>query len=143
MHDICNNIREKIIERNIESKAMHHAFIFNAKRKVHMQNRLVYCTNNDWPFYNISSTHAEMGAIEKIRCCKNLPKQLDMLVVKIDCLGNLCHSKPCYHCLQYIKKTRMNIRYVYYSTPETIVKEKFVNLLHDKNQHICYGMRKT
>ncbi len=66
------------------------------------------------------SIHAEMDAMKKI---KSKRKQLNLLVVRFSNSGKLCESKPCYHCIEQLKK--LNLNKIYYSKEdESIVCEK-------------------
>lgn len=60
-----------------------------------------------WP----NSVHAEVDAILKAR--RNL-KGASILVVRINKAGELRNSKPCAHCMLYLK--HVGIKKVYYST---------------------------
>lgn len=63
----------------------------------------------------------------------------DLYVYQIKKDGSLGESKPCYHCLREMKRSRM-FRYCYYSTAEgKIVRERVSEMI---STHICSG-RKT
>lgn len=51
---------------------------------------------------------------------EQLPKNLDIIVLRYTLHGELSNSKPCKTCLQYIKT--FNIRKVYYSDEEGNIK---------------------
>ena len=96
-------------------------------------------------FYNISSTHAEMDAINKIKHKKNNPSSVDLLVIKFSKQGILKESKPCFHCLKYMKKSGVNIENIYCSSSlGEIDKYKFNDLYESsrKGGYVSYGMRK-
>ena len=57
-------------------------------------------------FYKINSTHAEVNVINKNKHKLNKTnKKWDLFVFKFDCNGSLKNSKPCMHCLNFIKKS--------------------------------------
>ena len=110
----------------------------------------------NYPISNtcISSIHAEVSAIYEFLkqngqyvnkykrlnitniTNKKILKRLStcsIVVLRINPRGKLAESKPCYHCLEDIKK--LKIKYVYYSTSSgKIVKEKTKNM---KTNHVC------
>ena len=65
-------------------------------------------------YYNVDNNkmktrHAEVDAIQKLKPYKNgigkRVKQLYLLVIRTNKKGlDLMHSKPCEHCLSYVKK---------------------------------------
>lgn len=74
--------------------------------------------------------HAEIDAYNKIKNYKKTPKKLDLFVIRITKGGRLAESRPCFHCIDILSKSRLNICNVYYSTSlETIVCESFQNLV--------------
>lgn len=89
------------------------------------------------------SRHAEIDAYMKIKKYRNLPKKVDFFVIRITKSGKLSESRPCYHCIDILSKSRLNIVNVYYSTSEgKIVCESFkeiINNLHESK--ISYGFR--
>lgn len=89
------------------------------------------------------STHAEMSAYFKIRHYKNIAKKLDLFVIRITKGGNLAESRPCFHCVDVLAKSKLNIVNVYYSTAEgTIVYEKFSSMASNTCHHITTGFAK-
>jgi hypothetical protein len=78
---------------------------------------------------NDEKKHAEIHAIEKLDHQK-IKKSVNLLVVRLSKSGELGESRPCYHCLQSLKKTKIKIKYVYFSTESKIItREKFKNML--------------
>ncbi len=67
---------------------------------------------------HMPSKHAEIDAYNKIRNYKNMPKKIDIFVIRLTKLGILAESRPCYHCLDFLEKSGLNIKYVYYSTSD-------------------------
>jgi tRNA(Arg) A34 adenosine deaminase TadA len=64
-------------------------------------------------------------------------KKIDLVVIRVNASGKLMNSRPCLYCLQLMKA--VGIRNVYYSTPETIVKESVKTMV---STHITSGWRK-
>ena len=83
----------------------------------------------------IASIHAEINALNKINykdSKKIIPYNLISLrFSKTNQLGN---SRPCYHCLIKLKKSKINIKYVYYSDNDgNIIMEKFNDMIETLN----------
>ena len=86
------------------------------------------------------STHAEINAFSKIKGYKNISKKLDLFVIRITKGGNLAESRPCFHCIDILSKSHLNICNVYYSTSEgTIVCEAFGSMVTHCNSHVSSG----
>ncbi len=87
--------------------------------------------------------HAEIDAYIKIKNYKYITKGVDLFVIRITKGGNLAESRPCFHCLDILSKSRLNIRDVYYSTASrVIVCEPFKNLVSSNDKYITTGSRK-
>jgi len=87
----------------------------------------------------MSTKHSEVDFIGKIHKWRNSPGKLDILVVRITKSGSIASSKPCIHCLKYLKQSKLNINNVYYSTDTEIICEKLVDI---KTTHITKGERR-
>lgn len=88
------------------------------------------------------SKHAEMDVLNKVKNKKNMPKKIDLMVIRLTKTGLLTESRPCYHCLCFMEKCTLDIRDVYYSTSEgTIVKEKLSDMKSNPVTCISSGMR--
>ena len=93
------------------------------------------CTWNYMP-----STHAEIDAYSKIKGYKNISKKLDLFVIRITKGGKLAESRPCFHCINILAKSHLNICDVYYSTTDgTIVCETFKSLVANSGSHVSTG----
>jgi len=103
--------------------------------------KVAYGRNNFNKQYNTPSLHAEMDAFNKLKPYY-ANKQLDLMVVRISNSGELCSSRPCYHCLRTLHLSNINIKNVYYSNEGEIHKEKFSTMIESNNTCISYGMRK-
>ncbi len=79
------------------------------------------------------STHAEVSAINKIIGWKNRPPKINLLVIKLSSDCSFSNSKPCFHCVKYLKKKskQLNISKVYYSTNNGIVCENLNDMTSD------------
>lgn len=88
------------------------------------------------------SRHAEIDAYTKIKGYKNIPKVMDMFVIRITKTGDLAESRPCYHCLDFLIKSKLNIKYIYYSTKDgKIVREVFKNMITSEKTYISSGKK--
>ncbi len=68
---------------------------------------------------------------------KDIPKKINILVIRYNNDGNLMDSKPCKDCIEMMRA--IGINKVYYSTPEhNITAIKLQNLHSD---HISWGYR--
>ena len=62
----------------------------------------------------------------------------DALVIRIKKDGTYGDSRPCYHCLYQMKKSKL-FRYCYYSTSDgSIIRERVSEMV---TTHVCTGMR--
>lgn len=105
-----------------------------------VKNPITIAQNDPAKYYNYPSTHAEMGAVHKIRRFKNLPKKVDLCVFRITNTGVLGNSKPCFHCVDIMRRSSVNICNVIYSTADgSFCKMKLSEL---KDSYISRGMRK-
>jgi hypothetical protein len=95
---------------------------------------------SSWNF--MPSRHAEIDAYLKIKKYKNIAKKLDFFVIRITKAGALAESRPCFHCIDILAKSRLNICNVYYSVSGgKIVCESFANLFLSTEKHITKGFR--
>ena len=94
-----------------------------------------------WRF--MPSTHAEIDAYQKIKNCRNNPRQLDLMVIRITKTGLLAQSRPCFHCIDILSKSRLNIKNVYYTTNNgQIVCETFSEMALNPIVYITRGFRR-
>ena len=88
------------------------------------------------------SKHAEMDAINKIKYLRNIPKIIDIFVIRFNKNNDLCESRPCIHCIKSLDKFKTPIRFVYYSTKDgIIVRERFDDMKTCQTHHISSGIR--
>lgn len=93
----------------------------------------------------IKSTHAEIDALNKFINKidqSDKKKRYDLLVLRLSKTGKLGESRPCYHCLEKLEKSNINIHNVYYSTKDgAIEKEKFNTMKESAKTIYCGGYR--
>lgn len=90
--------------------------------------------------YNTPSLHAEIDAYLNLQNYYK-KKELDLFVVRFSSHGELCSSRPCFHCLHSLANSGLNINYVYYSKDGEILKERFDEMFDDELTQISSGMR--
>jgi cytidine deaminase len=82
--------------------------------------------------------HAEMNAIDKLKKCKKR-KQIHLIVIRVNKLGQLRNSKPCGQCLKYLahqsKKIGIKIQSVFYSNDQAEIEcQRFFKLLLEEKK---------
>ena len=56
--------------------------------------------------------------------------KLNLYVIRLNKTGGYSESKPCKHCVKMLAMSKLNIKWIYYSTGDNkIVKSSFLNLL--------------
>ena len=90
------------------------------------------------------SVHAEVDALNHLYSRRFNYKNcmIDILVVRFNTKGDLCSSRPCYHCLKHMEKCGFNINNIYYSNNNIIMKEKFKYMITNELTTISSGNRK-
>jgi hypothetical protein len=70
---------------------------------------------------------------------------IDIVVIRINSLGEYGQSRPCFHCIQYMKSViNYRIRHVYFTTSKTEIKKMhFSELDKIARDHISSGNRST
>lgn len=96
--------------------------------------------------YNI---HAEMDAIRRLPPLdlRGRKRAIILLVVRIDKLGNLKNSEPCFKCIEYIEKvnlkTSYKIKHVCYSDANgDIIIKKCDELINAEIKHVSLHFRR-
>ncbi len=112
---------------------------------------MVLGENSDNSLYSNSNikTHAEMDALNKsiniLANKKNKSKKtkVNLIVIRVNKLGELCESAPCYHCTQSLAlNNSIQIEKLYYSRADrTISCVKFSHWLKYGNKKITSGWR--
>ncbi len=103
--------------------------------------KVAFGANINMKFKGMPSKHAEMDAINKIKTKKNLPKKMDMFVIRITKTGLLSESRPCLHCLKALEKSKLKIRYIFYSKKQGFIREKFKYMKDSPLTYISSGIR--
>jgi hypothetical protein len=105
--------------------------------------------NSDKPLYSNSKikTHAEMEALNKakalLRCGKLKKNKMNLIVLRINKLGQLCESAPCFHCSKELAENNfIQIDRLYYSRNDgTITCIKFDDWTKSGNSHVSKGWK--
>ena len=98
-------------------------------------------SSND-TFKKMPSRHAEADAFNKIRFKKNMPRHIDVFVIRIGKSGQFGNSRPCRHCIEMMERSGFHIKNVYYSDSDGfIIKEKFQNMKSSDITYVSSGMR--
>lgn len=140
--ELCRIIKEKIHNNQSNITQHHYATIFSSRDDGSWYNKIAFGINSNISFQYMPSRHAEMDALNKIKRKRELPRYVDMFVIRISKNGSLGESRPCIHCIQMLEKSRLTIKHIYYSTNNgTIVREKFNNMKNSNIIHISSGMR--
>lgn len=93
-------------------------------------------------------THAEMDALNKsknvIEYKKNKKSKVNLIVIRVNKLGELCESAPCHHCTKILAlNNHIQIEKLYYSRADgTISCIKFSHWVKYGNKKISSGWRK-
>lgn len=113
------------------------------------KGKAVIGENSDRCLYgnNRIKTHAEMDAYKKleimIKSKKIKNNKMDLIVLRVNKVGDLCESAPCLHCTNYLaSKDLISIDKLYYSTSSgSIVSIKFNEWKNNGPNHISKGWR--
>lgn len=112
-----------------------------ALRKAGGAKKLAFGTNSNDKFFHMPSKHAEMDALRKLNY-KNLPRTVDIFVIRISKTGILGESRPCIDCLKMMERSGLNIKYIYYSTKDgTILRERFSKMFYSDSTYVSSGIR--
>lgn len=143
--DIYDKIKNINKSMTCDTLNRHFAIILPSDKKAGWNDKISFGQNSNTTWNYMYSRHAEFDAINKIKHKKNMPSQIDIFVIRFSKTGLLGQSKPCFHCVGLMKRARLNIKYIYYSTDKnTIVKERF-DTICDGIYDDCYistGMKK-
>lgn len=114
-----------------EMSKMHGSIIFN--------NNTIYgtgyntTTNTFCGYYGAPSCHAEMNCLKFIISRKkrdhkiNMNNKFNILVVRIDSVGNLLDSMPCIMCVKFMQK--IGIKNIFYTDGKGHLIMRKVNLI--------------
>lgn len=110
-------------------------------RRVGIGKEALGISSND-VYCNMPSRHAEADAFNKIKTKKNMPRNIDIFVIKITKSGQFGNSRPCKHCIDLMNISGFNIKYIYYSDNDgNIIKESFSHMKNSDDIYVSSGMR--
>lgn len=85
--------------------------------------------------------HAEHNCIKKLPKSEGRIKNVSILIIRTNKLGELISSKPCLHCIKKMNsviKIGYRITNVYYSDKDgEIVKTSLSKLSQECDKHVC------
>lgn len=98
---------------------------------------MVYAENTEK-----KNAHAEQNALKKLTTRQIKMKNISLLVIRLSKSGVLGESRPCMHCIKAMERSKIKIKWVYYSTKGgIIVREKLSNMLESEKTYISSGNR--
>ena len=122
---IMNFIYQKIEIEKKKKEKFHHAYLLLANGRTKISEGKNNLIEND----TCATIHAEINALQKIKKWRVCPKNIDLVVIKLNKNGEIGKAKPCEHCLYILENSKVNVKNVYYSTTinneNYIIKEKF------------------
>ena len=111
---------------------------------LHLIGNVFYASNKSDLSFDMMSFHAERNLIIKHFKHFKYKRQsytYNILVIRLSKNGNLGSSKPCQRCINELKKSHINIKYIYYSNQySNIIRENIKNI---QNSHLSLAYRKT
>lgn len=105
--------------------------------------------NSQKPLYSNTKikTHAEMDALNKVKgllkCQKMKKNKMNLVVIRVNKLGDLCESAPCFHCTQELANNKyIQINKLYYSRADgSITCIKFSDWVSSGTYHVSKGWK--
>ena len=91
------------------------------------------------------SIHAEINALKKAESNKSIKNNtlLHLIVIRVSQTGLLGMSRPCFHCIQQLHKSRFRIHKIFYSNSDgQIICENFQHMIRNNSIYISNGIRK-
>ena len=102
------------------------------------KNNVFYGNNINKISNKRSSIHAEINALDRYLKNPIKHKKINIIVIRINNIGQLCNSKPCYHCIvEMYKKYSRIIKNIYYSDSNGKIQKTNIYDLYD-NCNSCY-----
>lgn len=113
------------------------------------KGKIVMGENSDKPLYSNKKikTHAEMEALNKVKgllkCQKIKKNKMNLVVIRINKLGDLRESAPCFHCTQELaNNNHIQINKLYYSRDDgSITCVKFNDWVSCGTSHVSKGWK--
>ena len=101
-----------------------HGAVLVKKGKIIQSGRNQYCGMERIRHFNsrIWSIHAEMNVLGGLP--RNITKGTDIMVVRVNSLGDIVNSKPCHICMSMIQSA--GCRKVFYSNDEGKISSEMV-----------------
>lgn len=113
--------------------------------------KVVWGSSYSQPYKYFVSTHAEMDVCRKLlkRNVYRKNEKIDIWVIPVKTgeQQEFSNSRPCKHCIMQLYKTAnkisLNIKKVYYCTPDGITSEDFSDMVENiENAYITTGERR-
>lgn len=113
------------------------------------KGKIVMGENSDKPLYSNKKikTHAEMDALNKVKgllkCQKIKKNKMNLVVIRVSKLGDLCESAPCFHCTQELANNEhIQINKLYFSRADgSITCVKFNDWISCGTSHVSKGWK--
>ncbi len=153
MNNKYDNLINFMIERRKKNEIIdantHIATFVQYNKNINLNKIKIGENSNRIRYNNIKiKTHAEINALEKMdlksnNSLKNKNINVDLIVLRINKQYSLCDSAPCYHCTCELKKKHfINIKNIYFSTSEGLIKcVNFNDWNNQTNHHISKGWK--
>jgi hypothetical protein len=111
--------------------------------------KVVIGENSDKSFHSNSKikTHAEMDVLNRakslLRCKKMKKNKMHLIVLRINKIGELCESAPCFHCTKELSKNSfVQIDKLYFSrSGGSITCVKFDEWVCSGTSHVSKGWK--
>lgn len=141
-YDVMSHIVNMHLRYNDKS-SHHYAISIPSHKSYGWHERIAISTNANYKRGIMPSIHAEADMIKKIGRKRNIPKAIDIIVVRCSKTGNIGESRPCYHCILAMSRSRLNIKNIYYSTNDgTMAKEELCDMVSKLHKsYISTGMK--
>jgi tRNA(Arg) A34 adenosine deaminase TadA len=120
-----------------DNSTHHYAIIIRSQKTLRWNEKIAVSTNANVRRGIMPSIHAKADIIKKVGKKRNIPKCVDIIVIRFSKCGVIGESRPCYHCILAMSRCRLNIKNIYYSTSDgTIVKESLSEMIKNID-HAC------
>jgi len=142
-NNLCVCIKHNLHKYYQDCGFRHYCVILKYKGKVDWKEKIACGSSVDYVTYkNMPARHAEMDALNKVNTWKNVPTDVNLLVIRYSKTGCLSESRPCLHCITFLEHSKINVKYIFYSNSNgEIVKEKFSNMKNSNLTYVSSGIR--
>lgn len=154
-HDILNVIEQMVnqklkMDKLDNSFNYHHLACFWQNNQFHWKGKLSIGENSQREARSgcCYCSHAEMDAIRKLPPLKlrGRKQEINLIVIRVDRLGSLKNSTPCFMCIKYMNwiniKSSYKIKTVCHSDSYgNVIIRKFNDLLNSSEKHISQRFR--